>query len=476
MVDCLRDRPDPTGSSPGFQARLKPRLETRRLAGGISWSRRQSTMDSLNGETMLSEDEYIRNLDEELPRLALRIVSDMGVTVIPPVVDRPVRRIMDGLVGMDEVSVFSWPICDPLIHIGDGDVNWSHGNTERVCLLYPTGAGSVNNGTVAIALDDQRLDHWHSVVWDPGIVGSQGLSVCYDCLCLMALCRAVMSLVHDWAEWPVWTGTISGYCRTITWEVGYLPRLHPPCDVDRLCDYLAWQIKGHVVLIRTDRDENNSPQRCACTRGISLGVLSVGRILIMAIGWIDRGGGPMDCSDWTRVSGAVDFSPGGVTIGYIRGALCDRSSTDAAPVTGSLVFSALLDSLDVYCTAEFALCRLFCGTDCVWLARSGLSFRRVSMCWTMATEGAALVENRAGITFGVVLYVPWDAPEAVVDIHSEGVVPLRSIPDVTGLASRRSDAAECCILQGRDVRSVQVLVPDPRGLDQKFHDVTIVHG
>ena len=34
-------------SSPGFQARLKPRLETRRLAGGISWSRRQSTMDSL---------------------------------------------------------------------------------------------------------------------------------------------------------------------------------------------------------------------------------------------------------------------------------------------------------------------------------------------------------------------------------------------------------------------------------------------
>ena len=30
----------------------------------------------------------------------------------------------------------------------------------------------------------------------------------------------------------------------------------------------------------------------------------------------------------------------------------------------------------------------------------------------MATEGAALVENHAGITFGVELYVPWDAPEA----------------------------------------------------------------
>ena len=80
----------------------------------------------------------------------------------------------------------------------------------------------------------------------------------------------------------------------------------------------------------------------------------------------------------------------------------------------------------------------------------------------MATEGVALVENRAGITFGVELYVPWDTPEAVVDISSEGVVPLRSIPDVIGLTGRRADAVECRVLQDRDVRSVRVLVPDPR--------------
>ena len=90
------------------------------------------------------------------------------------------------------------------------------------------------------------------------------------------------------------------------------------------------------------------------------------------------------------------------------------------------------------------------------------------------SSGEALVENRAGITFGVELYVPWDAPEAVVDIHSEGVVPLGSIPDVIGMSGRRPDAAESRILQGRDVRSVRVLVPDSRGLDQNFHDVTIV--
>ena len=80
------------------------------------------------------------------------------------------------------------------------------------------------------------------------------------------------------------------------------------------------------------------------------------------------------------------------------------------------------------------------------------------MCWTMATEGAALGENWAGITFGVELYIPWDAPEAVVDIHSEGVVPLWSIPDVIGLTGCWSDAAEFRILRGRDVRSVRVLV------------------
>ena len=98
----------------------------------------------------------------------------------------------------DEVSVLSWPICDPPIHIGDEDADLSHGDMERVCLMYPAGARRVNNGTVAIALDGQRLDHWRSVVWDPDIMGSQGLSVCYDCLCLMVLYRAVMLLAHNY--------------------------------------------------------------------------------------------------------------------------------------------------------------------------------------------------------------------------------------------------------------------------------------
>ena len=56
----------------------------------------------------------------------------------------------------------------------------------------------------------------------------------------------------------------------------------------------------------------------------------------------------------------------------------------------------------------------------------------------MATDGAGVVDARAGITFGVELYVPWDAPEALVNLQSEDVVDVGSIPDVGW------SAAECC--------------------------------
>ena len=59
-----------------------------------------------------------------------------------------------------------------------------------------------------------------------------------------------------------------------------------------------------------------------------------------------------------------------------------------------------------------------------------------------------------------------------MDIHSEGVVPLGTVPDVVGLVGRRPDATGRRILRGRDVHSIHVLVPDARGLDHNLHDVT----
>ena len=61
-----------------------------------------------------------------------------------------------------------------------------------------------------------------------------------------------------------------------------------------------------------------------------------------------------------------------------------------------------------------------------------------------------------------------------MDLLSAGTVPLRNVPYVFGIIGRRDSATESRILQGRDARSIRVLVPDSRGLDQNFHDVAVV--
>ena len=107
------------------------------------------------------------------------------------------------------------------------------------------------------------------------------------------------------------------------------------------------------------------------------------------------------------------------------------------------------------CTAGFSSTWTFCSTDFVVLAGIVISVRRVNDFGNMAADSVALAEVRADITFCVELYARWDAPEAVVDVSSEGVVPLRNIPDVIGLVGRREGTAESRVLQGRDVHSVQ---------------------
>ena len=129
--------------------------------------------------------------------------------------------------------------------------------------------------------------------------------------------------------------------------------------------------------------------------------------------------------------------PRGSRIMYIRLALYGSSSLDAAPVTGSLLFYVPVCCLAVCCAAEFSSWVLFGGADCIWLAGRGMFFWQVGVTSVMATDSAA-AGGRAGITFGVELVVPWDAPEAVVDLHSDGVVDLETAPDVIGLTGSRS--------------------------------------
>ena len=146
-----------------------------------------------------------------------------------------------------------------------------------------------------------------------------------------------------------------------------------------------------------------------CVRGVPLKMFSVGRISLRLTGCSGRGGGSVDCFDWLRVDCTVDFSAGEDWIGYIRTGLWTGSLIDAAPVTGSLLDSALSDCLIELCTAGFSSTWTLCSTVSVLLAGLVLSVRRVNNVVTMAADSVALVETRAGVTFGVELYVPWDA-------------------------------------------------------------------
>ena len=85
-----------------------------------------------------------------------------------------------------------------------------------------------------------------------------------------------------------------------------------------------------------------------------------------------------------------------------------------------------------------------------------LFFRRVSVDCVMATDSDATAGAQSGITFDVTLDVPWNAPEAIVHLHSDSVVDLDTVPDVLCHTYRRPEAAVVRVLQGRDERSVRL--------------------
>ena len=117
------------------------------------------------------------------------------------------------------------------------------------------------------------------------------------------------------------------------------------------------------------------------------------------------------------------------------------SSLDAVPVTGSLLFYAPVCCLAVWCAAEMSLKVLLGGTVCIWLAGRELFFRQVGVSSVMAADSAAAAGDWTGITFDVELVIPWDAPEAVVDLYSDILMDLEFVPDVIGLTGRRPEAA-----------------------------------
>ena len=183
---------------------------------------------------------------------------------------------------------------------------------------------------------------------------------------------------------------------------------------------------------------------------------------------------PVQGADWLDVL-SVGGGPVGkdVGIGYIGDGFSQYQSSDAAPLTELQDLNKLLH---IYsdCATGFYL---------IWTVnitvRISLSVEEVTsccgellLCQTM--DGAASADDRSGVTFTAELCVPWDAPEAVVDIDSTELISLGSFPDKVGLFGRRKEAAVSRIMAGRDSRSVRFVVPDGRIVDRGYHDVTVV--
>ena len=185
-------------------------------------------------------------------------------------------------------------------------------------------------------------------------------------------------------------------------------------------------------------------------------------------------GRPVRGADWLDVR-PVDGGPVGtdIWIKYIGDSFSRYQLSDAAPLT---------EVQDIYITLNFNT-KCFAGLCSIRIVSLSVrvtgSLEEVIHCGgvlslSQTMDGAALADDRSGITFTADLCVPWDAPEAVVDMDSTDLISLGPFPDKVGLAGRRKDAAMSRIMMGRDCRSVRFVVPDVHLVDRGFHDVTVV--
>ena len=94
----------------------------------------------------------------------------------------------------------------------------------------PPRSGYSGNNSVAAGLMCHSLAHCKSFVWDPGHAPGQSIHMCCDCLCVIALFRVVMLLVHDWAVCSTRIGSGIGFCRTNTCDVGGLMPIYPSSE------------------------------------------------------------------------------------------------------------------------------------------------------------------------------------------------------------------------------------------------------
>ena len=216
--------------------------------------------------------------------------------------------------------------------------------------------------------------------------------------------------------------------RVFTRETGLVGNPVTPCDVICVYTKMNENFKGgidNVMIKNNDPIDNRYHQRCVDNGHRSFAHVSVCGKPIREkgrFGYLDT---PVRDADWSAEYSVGVIPVGAIRIGYLRDPVDRRQSTDATPLTELLIFYTLLHFY-ICCAARSAWSWTFCNT--VW---NNICVEELTQRQTMS--GAALVDDRSGVTFDVELCIPWDAPEAVVDINSAEVVTLGSFPDKVGL-------------------------------------------
>ena len=136
---------------------------------------------------------------------------------------------------------------------------------------------------------------------------------------------------------------------------------------------------------------------------------------------------PVRDADWSDILSVGVSSVGtDVWIEYIGDGFSQCQSSDAAPLTE---LRDLYTLLHIYsdCATRLNFIWTFCVT-----VRISIGVEEVtrcggdlSVCRTM--DGAALADDRSGVTFTAELCMPWDAPEAVIDIDNNNNKIVSSI-------------------------------------------------
>ena len=182
-----------------------------------------------------------------------------------------------------------------------------------------------------------------------------------------------------------------------------------PCDVIRVYTEMRQNFKGgmnNVMIRNNDPVDSRQLQWCADNGHRSLAHASVRGKPIREKGRFRYMDTPVRDADWS-VEYSVGLIPvGDIRIDYLRDTVDREQPTDAAPLTGLLVFYTLLHLYN-YCAAGPALSWTFCNT--VWknLSVEELSLRCSVFPVCQMMEGAALVDDCSSVTFNVELCIPW---------------------------------------------------------------------